>query len=239
MRSGYLAAGLSMALGLGTPLAGSVLGASGGDGQLQAHPSVFVGTAAQCGGQAGNNIVSAFWLSGMGLPDDGTTPNASPTATKQDRQEGLLLNKNGPTPTCSAAGATITGLRKGATISELRFDRRRGDHCGAGAPRFNVTTTDGRLFFVGCAAGTKGPAPQDPTEWERVAFDESDFFPASGSSQFFYNSTQVRSIEIIFDEGTDTALSPDDPAGVGLAVLDNININGELIAKGPGPGGNP
>jgi hypothetical protein len=33
------------------------------------------------------------------------------------------------------------------------------------------------------------------------------------------------------DEGTDTA-SVDDPLGVGLSVIDNIDINGTLITKG-------
>jgi len=43
---------------------------------------------------------------------------------------------------------------------------------------------------------------------------------------FFFGVTQVVSIEIIFDEGTDTP-SPDGnaPAGVGLATIDNIRIN--------------
>ena len=41
----------------------------------------------------------------------------------------------------------------------------------------------------------------------------------------------ITSIEIVYDEGTDTTSTPDDPAGIGLSILDNIYINGDLIAK--------
>jgi hypothetical protein len=37
----------------------------------------------------------------------------------------------------------------------------------------------------------------------------------------------------VFDEGTDTP-SVSDPTGVGLAVIDNIDINGTLITAGRG-----
>ncbi|MBW8863189.1 MAG: hypothetical protein JF601_12620, partial [Acidobacteria bacterium] len=36
-----------------------------------------------------------------------------------------------------------------------------------------------------------------------------------------------------FDEGTD-ALSLQDPNGIGLAVVDNLDINGQLITTGRG-----
>ena len=39
----------------------------------------------------------------------------------------------------------------------------------------------------------------------------------------------VKSIAIVFDEGTDTG-----PDFVGLAVLDNIDVNGHLAGRGPG-----
>ena len=47
------------------------------------------------------------------------------------------------------------------------------------------------------------------------------------------NGTQVKSISIIFDEGTN-APSTQDPNGVGLAVIDNIKINGRVITTGIG-----
>ena len=39
----------------------------------------------------------------------------------------------------------------------------------------------------------------------------------------------VSSITIIFDEGQDT-----NPDYFGLAVLDNIDVNGTLVGRGPG-----
>ena len=48
-------------------------------------------------------------------------------------------------------------------------------------------------------------------------------------------SSTIKNVSIVFDEGTDTA-STDDPNGVGLAVIDNIDINGSLITRGPGNG---
>jgi hypothetical protein len=42
------------------------------------------------------------------------------------------------------------------------------------------------------------------------------------------------SIELILDEGTDATSVPDDANGVGLAVLDNLDINGALIDSGKG-----
>ena len=39
----------------------------------------------------------------------------------------------------------------------------------------------------------------------------------------------VKSIEIIFDEGDDTG-----PDNFGAAILDNIDVNGVLVGRGPG-----
>jgi len=226
-------------VGLTAGSAGSALADDNGNGgnngrnnQLGAQPFVFIGSAADCG-TAGSNIVTSAWLGGMGLPDDGS---ANPDG--QDPHLGLLLNKNGPTANCSAAGATITGVRPGTTLTELGFDYRLGGHCGAGAPRFNITSTAGFTYFAGCADGTLSPAPQDPAEWGRVRFTAAQIFPASPSAPPFVlgpagTGTQVRSISIVYDEGTDTP-SPSDPTGVGLAVLDNLDVNGRLIAAGSG-----
>jgi len=52
------------------------------------------------------------------------------------------------------------------------------------------------------------------------------------------SGSKIESLTLIFDEGTDTPLV-DDPFGVGLAVVDNIYINGRTISSGTGiaPGG--
>src|SRR2546422_4616420 len=131
------------------------------DSKLEAVPFEFVGKAGDCGAAAGSRIVTAAWLKGMGLPD-------TDDLNKKDRHSGLLLSKNGPTPDCSAAGASIKGV-KGMTVSEtfeVGFDYRNGGPCGAGAPRFNVTTRDGGFSFVGgWSERTAAPAPPGPPEW--------------------------------------------------------------------------
>jgi hypothetical protein len=215
------------------------------DQNLRAVPFVFIGSAAECGGAAGSHIVTAAWLGGLGLPDNGgsnttavdlTPPTANRNANQDDPHRGLLLSKNGPTADCSAAGATIEGFRRNSTLTELGFDYRNGTHCGAGAPRFNITTADGFTYFAGCAAGTKTAAPQDPLEWTRVriAAVEGFIFPAAPTNPpFVLGVTPVSSLSIVFDEGTDTP-GTEDPRGVGLAVIDNIDVNGTLIRTGRG-----
>ncbi|MEK6212282.1 MAG: hypothetical protein AABM64_18305 [Pseudomonadota bacterium] len=207
------------------------------DRGLKAVPFEFVGTAAQCApSPAGSRIVTAKWLRGMGLPDNGgqnTTPSDLTTnPNKKDRHSGLLLSKNGPTPDCSSSGARILGV-KGIVVTPtfaVGYDYRKGGHCGAGAPRFNIDTNQG-FFFVGCANAPNSPAPQDPDQWTRtrsvITTCGSECFPASIPA-----GSTINSINIIFDEGTDTANN--DTEGVGLAVLDNIFINGVLITRGPG-----
>jgi hypothetical protein len=219
---------LSVVLGL----AGSAL-AQTEVGNPKATPVEFVGSADVCGGPAGSRLVQAAWLGGIGLPDQGGKLNNDPTAAKNLRQ-GLLLSKNGSTGNCSAAVARITGTRRSYTVNKLGFDYRNGSHCGAGAPRFNVTTTDGRTFFVGCAHGTHTPSAQDPSEWTTVVFDDAaDFFPADGGAPFDLLTNEVRKISIVYDEGTDTAVAGD-ASGIGLAIIDNIVINTELITS-PAP----
>ena len=210
-------------------------------GDLRAIPFAFVGTSDECGGPAGSHIVTAAWLGGMGLPDNGgsntTALDLATNPNKNDRHRGLLLSKNGPTPDCSSAGAVIDGLRRGTTLTELGFDYRNGTHCGAGAPRFNITSRLGFTYFAGCGAGTKTPAPQDPTEWTRVRINTAaQVFPASPEAPPFVfgpGGTEIRRLSILYDEGTDTP-GVEDPRGVGLSVIDNIDVNGRLIRRGEG-----
>lgn len=205
------------------------------DNRPEAVPFTFVGAAGDCGTgyPAGSRIVTAAWLGGMGLPDNGG-PNAT---TPSDPHSGLLLNKNGPTADCSSSGARITNVR-GITVTAttaLGFDYRLGGHCGAGAPRFNVTARpatgpDTFHFVGGCANGIPSPAPQDPTEWARVRFllaGPQAFPPVPVGSR-------IVSISILYDEGTDNPVGTSDPVGVGLAVIDNIFIDGRTITGGRG-----
>jgi hypothetical protein len=210
-------------VGIGTPAYAS------GPSVLQAVPSVFVGAVGDCGTlyPAGSRIVTAQWSDGLGLPDNGglntSASDLSTNPNKNDEHDGLLLSKNGPTPDCSAAGATIKGV-KGMVVTSpfvLGFDFRNGNHCGAGAPRFNITTDHGSFFSFlgGCSNSTLTPAPQDPTAWTRARIDV--FNPAQAFPVLVPGMT-ITSLEIVFDEGTDS--------GNGLAIIDNIFINGRYIS---------
>jgi hypothetical protein len=210
------------------------------DHGLKAVPFEFVGKAGDCGTNypAGSRIVTAKWLNGLGLPDNGgqnvNSLNNQDNPNKKDRHSGLLLSKNGPTPDCSSSGATIKGVNRMVVTATFAvgYDYRNGGHCGAGAPRFNIDTDMG-FFFVGCANAPKSPAPQDPAQWTRTRSVLTtcgvECFPGPIPA-----GAKINSIDIIFDEGTDTANN--DTEGVGLAVLDNIFINGVLITRERGEG---
>jgi hypothetical protein len=206
---------------------------------LRAVPFVFVGAEGECGDgyPAGSRIVTSAWLGGMGLPDNGG-PNVGLDPTdnpnKRDRHMGLLLNKNGTTPDCSSAGARILGVA-GMYVGlgfTLGFDYRLGGHCGAGAPRFNVVAKtllgpETFHFVGGCANAATTPAVQDPLQWGTVRFTSLQSFPPIPIG------SRIRSITLIYDEGTDVPTASD-PLGVGLAVVDNIYINGRVIRSGTG-----
>lgn len=212
------------------------------DNGFRAVPEVFVGQAGDCGAgtAAGSRIVTSAWLGGMGLPDNGGLNTSVADVllgnpNRNDPHRGLLLSKNGPTADCSAAGATIQGVR-GLVVTptfQLGFDFRNGSHCGAGAPRYNVVaappTGPQTFHFVGgCANGVRTPANQDPLQWSTVVFTAAQALPP------ILPGSRIVSIELIFDEGTDAPSVPDDPNGIGLAVVDNLNINGRLIRSGEG-----
>ena len=60
-------------------------------------------------------------------------------------------------------------------------------------------------------------------------------FRSSNPAQSFPpipTGSTIKRITLIFDEGTDTANN--DTEGVGLAVVDNIDINNRLITRGTG-----
>jgi hypothetical protein len=156
-------------------------------------PWTFVGAAGDCGpgypaGTPGG-VVSAW---------DNSTGNPSPS---------LRLEKNVATTDCSSAGATVNGVN-GITLTELNFDYK--GYCGAGAPRFNVVTSDNVTHFFGCASGTASPTGNGFTH---VVFD-----PTNPTQAFpvIAPGTTVSSIDIVQDE-------------TGQVNLDNISINNQVI----------
>lgn len=190
---------------LAATIFGSLSVASAAGPSITVQPGTFVGQAGDCGtgSPAGSDAVAAAWVAHQGLPDVGNANQA------------LYLQKFGPTSDCSAAGATISGV-SGLALSELGFDVRNDGHCGAGAPRFDVFTTDGVDHFFGCTSGTHTPTPS-ASGWTRVRFT-----PADGAIAVTPTET-VQSIEIVFDEGTDV--------GQGFVYIDNIDVNGTLAGK--------
>lgn len=124
-------------------------------------------------------LVASGWHDGIGCPtgtsassdgvhrDGPVTDPACPTGDAKDKKnQGLLLATTGPTGNFAAGVAELKDV-KGQPLTELGYDLRkpggdpsdsRGSHCGFGAPRFNVTTTDGGFYFIGC----NSPAQRSP-----------------------------------------------------------------------------
>ena len=198
-------------------------------------------------------LVQAAWLDGLGCPTsakvsaDGTTTTpytdpACPTGDASDsHNQGLLLAKTGPTANYASAGAQLTGVQ-GTVLTELGYDLRkpasavdpRGSHCGAGSPRFNIVTSDGASYFLGCnspAATTAGVG----AGWLRLRWGGTVPLAAytPGGVLTVISGKTVTSIEVVFDEGQDTG-----PDNFGLAVLDNIDVNGTLVGAGQTGHGN-
>jgi len=188
-------------------------------------------------------LSQATWQKNVGCPTNATTFNGStstpftaggcPTGDSSDKYvNGLLLVKTGPTANFAAPFAELKDV-KNISLSELGYDLRkpgadqndiRGSHCGAGAPRFNVVTSDNVTHFVGC----NSPAPAVAATgdgWMRLRWNAAALAAAFPP---ILGTDKVKSIAIVFDEGQDTG-----PDNFGLAILDNIDVNGTLVGKGP------
>jgi hypothetical protein len=195
-------------------------------------------------------LVQAQWLRGIGCPTnaktfDGTTHGtftdpACPTGDEGDKHnEGLLLAKTGPSTNDASAEAQLKEV-KGLKLTELGYDLRkpgkdqndpRGSHCGNGSPRFNVELKDGTVFFIGC----NSPTPTTTTPglgWMRLRWGGSApllAFAQNGDptcQPCSITGKEVKRIDIVFDEGQDTG-----PDNFGLAVLDNIDVNGMIVGS--------
>jgi hypothetical protein len=212
----------------------------------QVKPAVF--------DPAHSNLAQSGWLSGIGCPtsqdiqaflppDFSTTGTVNykdtgcPTGDSQDRtNEGLLLAKTGPTNNNAAGTARLNDVP--STVTELGYDIRKGgapasaigSHCGAGAPRFDIVTRSGAIYFIGCNSPPPTVAAAS-TGWTRLRWGGSTLAFGQGTTPpAALSSLNVKEIDIVFDEGQDTA-----PDFFGLAVLDNVDVNGTLVGQGAGP----
>jgi hypothetical protein len=133
--------------------------------------------------------------------DPGNTGNAAAEWTK----DGLSLQKNAATSVELAAGAEIRGVA-GETLSQLSFDVK--GYCGAGAPRFNVTTESGTAFF-GCSYGETEDLGDG---WTRVTFSGDEI---GGAGAF---GSVITGVDVVMDEQ-------------GQTLLRNLSVNGMVINK--------
>jgi hypothetical protein len=243
--------GLSLAALL--PILGSLAYANDNDsdrrGKLSVDPGVF--------DPSRTDLVAARWIDGIGcptgakqvlfdlnppydlLPPSAFTDAACPTGDAKDRGNGgLLLAKTGETLNNAAGTATLKGV-KGIVLSEIGYDIRGGSWCGAGAPRFNITTTNGKFYFLACSSPAPDSTPSSSSAWRRLRWGTGVAGSVSGyrdGVSLEAITDPVKSISIIFDEGQyftlDTVPPTPDPYGNGLAVLDNIDVNGTLVGRG-------
>jgi hypothetical protein len=200
----------------------------------------------------GTPLITAEWVDGIGCPSNARTAagNAQQTApggpgpaytdpacanggkTKDRKVQGLLLSKTGPTANFASAQAIVK--KPPRRITELGWDIRkpgaqlaagvRGSHCGAGAPRWNITTTSGQTVFIGCNS------PPATTQTPGVGFVRLRWAASTpvtvGTTATTLGALEVKKLKIVFDEGYDSG-----PSNFGLAVLDNIDVNGKLIGS--------
>jgi hypothetical protein len=200
---------------------------------------------------AHSNLVASGWMSGIGCPTSQDIqaflpPNFDTTGTvtfadagcptgdgKDKSNEGLLLAKTGPTNNNAAATARLNDMP--STVTELGYDIRKsggpasamGSHCGAGAPRFDIVTKSGAIFFIGC---NSPPATVTASSqgWSRLRWGAATLAFGQGTTPpAALSSLKVKEIDIVFDEGQDTG-----PDFFGLAVLDNVDVNGMLVGQG-------
>ena len=137
------------------------------------------------------------------------------------------------TPSAMARVAVSRNTRTAHASPRPGVPRRWTAICGAGAPRFNIQTTNGKSYFIGCMSPPANTIFTG-TGWVRLRWGVSGvvtgYNAATGVPEAI--TSPVKSIQIVFDEGQDTP-----PDQFGLAVLDNIDINGVLVGHGPtGPG---
>lgn len=204
---------------------------------------------------AKTHLAQSGWVSGIGCPTGAgvsTTGGSSPDSTytdpacptgdsKDNTVEGLLMAKTGPTANFAAGVADLKNVKKIA-VTELGYDLRkpvstadpRGSHCGAGAPRFDIVLTSGKSYFIGC----NSPPPTTQTAgngWLRLRWGGGGTlmaFNADTGALENISGESVSAIELVFDEGQDTG-----PDNFGLAVLDNVDVNGVLVGQGNKPTG--
>lgn len=188
---------------------------------LQVKPDTFVDTAGAFGDPVERDAANAQWVN-----KSGTT--STPDAFGDPADFGLVLAKTVETPVLAAALAALVGPG-GQTVTPgtvFGYSYRSDGWCGAGAPRFNVRVTDGAneaTYAAGCANPSTTTDPVN-ADWTAKTWTPGNFFFLGGDAAVPLAGSEIVSIFIVFDEGTDV--------GPGEAILDAIRVNG-LVAGGP------
>ena len=152
----------------------------------------------------GKSTADATWMDGYGVP----------VQSKNDpTNQGLVLTRNPSASKAAIAGALIKGAA-GSQLSQLSFDLRSDSECSAQAPQFVVVTADDVIHRVSCASGTIQPL--SVAGWQRVSFN-----PAQQLTPAVAPGTAVKTIALVMDH----------PVGSGMAVLDDINVNGRYVVR--------
>ena len=214
-RFAFMAAGLGLAACLMLPAPAAAQAIDGGGSQsIHVDPFHF-GLGAL-----------ATWARDAGEP-------SSHGGGGDPQQFGLLLQKLTATANFAASGAELfDGHMSAEHLDRLSFDisgfpgmafGTANGYCGAGAPRFNVVSSAAATCFLGCVHGQKTQDAQ--SGWWTISFTPPyTQYPGCEGGV----TGTVRSIEIVFDEGTDV--------GPGSVVLDNIRVNNRVIGKPLGAG---
>jgi hypothetical protein len=158
-----------------------------------------------------SGTVTSLWIERLGMPTG-----------SQSHDPGLLLSKNTGAPSGTWTGATIRNAS--GSLTELGYDYRDGGQCTTTSPRFIVVTTDNITHVVGgCSKGTVTSAGM--TGWKRVRFNLAD---TSQTSPAITPGETVSSITLVLDLGPEAGST----AAGGLAVIDNIDVNGTFVSPG-------
>jgi hypothetical protein len=203
---------------------------------------------------ARTHLVNGAWLRGIGCPtaaDVADYPATSPTRTYSDpacltgdsrdkNNEGLLLAKTGPTSNNAEPFVELKNL-KSVAITELGYDIRktgsttdlRGSTCSVQAPMFQLQTKAGDVYYIGCMS----PPPDTQLAGDgylRLRWGGSVPLMAylNGTTLTPITGMAFDKVFIVFQDGYE-GLTTADQSKFGLAVLDNIDVNGTLVGEGP------
>jgi hypothetical protein len=144
----------------------------------------------------------------------------------------ILLTKPCPTSTFAASYVDIISPLEGQPVSnvtELNFDFKNGEWCGAGAPRFNLQLDQAgnQNAFLGCLGGTQTVLGNG---WTHVEFTAAQIQAAVVTAGGTPAST-LYDLYIIFDEGNDLTGN----GTPGLVHIDNISVNNQVVGSPTSP----